>query len=220
MSFPANHVAQEVSADGSVVVGGVNGGGQAFRWTEAGGFAFLGAGVAWGVSGDGDAIAINNNGGISRWTPATGAVGLPISGAFSGAAPAISRDGSTVVCGNQRWNSLTGTTSFPLPAGFATGSFSTNDVSNDGSVVTGGFGYGTPLSQPFRWTAAGGTQLLGHIPGGAPNSAGTVISGDGSQIAGMGQGPTGFDTFRWTEPLGMVGLGVVAAGFGAPYPGT
>lgn len=101
--------------------------------------------------------------------------------------------------------------SFPVPdAGMA---------SSDGSVLAGTTRFGTgadSTSSAFRWTAAGGTQYLGLVPGKESTYA-RGISGDGSIIVGLadhwepGQ-PTANEAFRWTEATGTVGLGYLPGG--------
>jgi hypothetical protein len=67
-----------------------------------------------------------------------------------------------------------------------------NGVSGDGAVavgVSGGYG-----GQAFRWTAAGGMQGLGDLPGGAFSSGAGGVSGDGSVIVGTGASAAGAGT--------------------------
>jgi uncharacterized membrane protein len=90
------------------------------------------------------------------------------------------------------------------------------NVSRDGSVVAGTlFFEGTGRTESFRWTAAGGLQHLGTLPGRA-NSATFGLSADGSIIVGSsGSGNlVGADTlaFVWTEAAGMVQLPSTASG--------
>jgi len=71
----------------------------------------------------------------------------------------------------------------------------------------------------FRWTAAGGIQILGDIPGGATNSTARAISADGSTIAGFGSSAASTlscgicqEAFVWTQAAGIVGLGDLPGG--------
>ncbi len=82
--------ARDVSANGSVIVGGA----PAFRWTAEHGMVGLGPGTAYGVSADGSVIVGVSVGEPFRWTEATGMVSL---GGPYGAAYGVSADGSVVV---------------------------------------------------------------------------------------------------------------------------
>jgi hypothetical protein len=79
-------------------------------------------------------------------------------------------------------------------------------VSSDGAVVVG-HGLSTSGSQSFRWTADGGMQGLGDLPGGVFDSQANAISADGSTIVGVGHSANGRQAYRWTETGGMVALG-------------
>jgi probable HAF family extracellular repeat protein len=50
------------------------------------------------------------------------------------------------------------------------------------------------------------------LPGGSFNSSAQGISSDGQVIVGFGTGPQGLEAFRWTEAMGMVGLGELPGG--------
>ncbi|HIF33528.1 MAG TPA: PEP-CTERM sorting domain-containing protein [Planctomycetaceae bacterium] len=82
-------------------------------------------------------------------------------------------------------------------------------VSDDGLVVAG------QSSQPFRWTYAGGLELLGDLPGGFSGGSARGISSDGSVIVGwLGNGSgVEYKAFRWTQATGMVDLGALPGGF-------
>jgi probable HAF family extracellular repeat protein len=138
------NISNGVSADGSVVVGNSydDSGGQAFRWTAAGGMVGLGR-----PPGD-----------------------------FYSYARAVNADGSVVVGGSDY-------------------------AADDGSEIY--------RIQAFRWTAAGGMQGLGHLPGGGFQSVALGVSGDGSVTVGSSDSASGDQAFRWTSAGGMVGLGVL-----------
>lgn len=196
-------IGRAVSADGAVVVGqGASAATQeeAFRWTSATGFTGLGdlpggavSSDAYGVSADGSVVVgrssstsdVNGNGfQASRWTSATGLVGLgylpggPTTGGFAfSEARGVSADGSVVV----GW-----------------GSASLNLASPD--------------RQAFRWTSAGGMVGLGDLPGGILNSIGNGVSADGSVVVGRGTSAAGTEAFRWTAGTGMIGLGDLPGG--------
>jgi probable HAF family extracellular repeat protein len=82
-------------------------------------------------------------------------------------------------------------------------------VSDDGLVVAG------QSSQPFRWTYAGGLELLGDLHGGFSGGSARGISSDGSVIVGwLGNGSgVEYKAFRWTQATGMVDLGALPGGF-------
>jgi len=232
----------KISADGSTIVGGTrrNDAAEAFRWTAAGGFEFLGffanGGVdsfASGVSGDGSTVvgggsevAEVGEGSTSyqlrgfRWTSATGLVGLDFPNQAIGSVPsAMTPDGSTLV-GNAslenpweafRWTASAGVVGLgDLPGGVD--SSNANGVSGDGSNVVGA-SHGSDGNEAFRWTSAGGMVGLGDLAGGTFLSLASDISLDGSTIVGYGQSDSGQEAFVWTESEGMIGLGDLPGGF-------
>jgi probable HAF family extracellular repeat protein len=87
-------------------------------------------------------------------------------------------------------------------------------VSADGSVVVGwdwidvlGYGY----ARAFRWTAAGGMQDLGTLPGMGWSGA-LGVSADGSVVVGWAENAEGQDrAFRWTAAGGMEDLNTTYA---------
>jgi probable HAF family extracellular repeat protein len=184
-----------ISADGSVVVGysnipNVNGGYEAFRWTQGTGMVGLGdlpEGIfyssAAGVSADGSVVVGigNSTGGYFngyqafRWTQGTGMVGL----------------------GN-------------LPGGVYSSALG---VSADGSIVVGAsHSDNASKSEAFRWTQGTGMVGLGDLPGGSFSSGALGVSADGSVVVGHSSGAYGLEAFRWTQATGMVGLGFLPVG--------
>jgi len=193
-------LAYATSADGSVVVGISTSvkGSEAFRWTESGGMMGLGflpglnfLSEAHDVSADGSVVV-----GYSikdpfvseafRWTASTGMVGLGDlpGGNIESNAQGVSADGSVVVGysksgTNNTWEAFLWTESGgmiglgDLPGG--SGSYA-YDVSPDGSIVVG---YAS--GQLFRWTNAGGMEVLG----GVGNFGNFAVSADGSVIVGI-----------------------------------
>lgn len=173
--------AENVSADGAVVVGSATRGGAevAFRWTAAGGMVGIGGGSrkAHGVSADGAVVVgtgIRIGGGMQafRWTAAGGTVGLDA-----------------------------------LPNGIP---HLANAVSADGTIIVGG-GPGAIGYEAFRWTAAGGIFSLGAIPGDSDFSEARGVSADGTVVIGYGYVNYGTrggwdEAFRWTAAGGMVSI--------------
>lgn len=208
------------SADGSVVVGTLAGGGtsRAFRWTQAGGAQFLAdasgtIAAAWatGVSGDGSVVVGNTvDGRAFRWTQAEGVAdpGLDLGG---GLVYGVSADGSVIVgyacsstaCEPFRWTDAGGMESLGLLPGNLGGSAWA--TSADGSVVVGGSGGGAVASQAFRWTQQDGMVGLGLL-GGAGQTIAFGTSADGSVVVG------GSPAFRWTQSDGMVALPLLSNG--------
>jgi uncharacterized membrane protein/uncharacterized protein YhjY with autotransporter beta-barrel domain len=102
-------------------------------------------------------------------------------------------------------------------------------VSGDGSIVVGHVDQTPiPYGEAFRWTATGGMESLGFLPG-APDSHASAISADGTVIVGDSNG----QAFRWTAGAGMQAIGpgqafdasadgsvVVGATFGGSYRWT
>jgi probable HAF family extracellular repeat protein len=81
-----------------------------------------------------------------------------------------------------------------------------NDVSEDGSVVSGRTNSANG-GEAYRWTSAGSTQPIGDLPGGSYFSTSHGISGDGSVVVGHSISGTFREAYRWTFAGGMVGLG-------------
>ena len=97
---------------------------------------------------------------------------------------------------------------------FAIGDFSggpvdayANAASSDGSVIVGR-GWDANSSTAFRWTQAGGMQLLGDssISGLAFNSEAFDVSADGKVVVGRGNMPDFSGAFVWTATTGMVSV--------------
>jgi probable HAF family extracellular repeat protein len=140
----------------------------------------------------------------------------------SSIANGVSGDGSVVVgnaggYGGQayRWTAAGGMVGLGRPPGdfysYA------RAVNGDGSVVVGGSQYADVESeidrtQAARWTAAGGMQGLGHLPGGGAIGVALGVSGDGSVIVGASDSASGYEAFRWTAAGGMQGLGDLPGG--------
>ena len=91
-----------------------------------------------------------------------------------------------------------------------------NAVSADGSTVVGGSSsansYADYAYEAFRWTATGGMEGLGDLPGGHFSSNGLAISANGAVVVGRSHSADGDRAYRWTPQNGMVSLGVLAPG--------
>jgi len=177
-------IATDVSADGSVVVGGsyIRPGSpiSPFRWTQETGMVGLGSypdgwfgwyDMANAVSADGSVIVGGVDGPTKnafRWTQSSGIVGL---GDLAGS------------------------------------SFSSaSDVSADGSIIVG-----AANGQAFRWTQESGMVGLGTVPSGGSIGYFLGISADSNVIVGYDRSVNSNRTeaFRWTQETGMVGLGTL-----------
>ncbi len=156
-----------------------------------------------------------------RWTPAGMAdLGAP-PGDTRSSAYGVSADGDVVVGYSQtpgpwhgfRWTQTTGMQVTPTPPGAQ--NWEPLGASADGSVLVGHWWAGFDnvwAYVPFRWTQAGGYQILGELPGGSANSNAYRISSDGSVIVGWGSSVSGTEAFRWTPATGIVGLGDLPGG--------
>ena len=224
-----------LSPDGSMAVGRdlayAPYGGEATRWTLAGGLVGLGDLMAPPYQSQ--ANAVSNNGVIVgqgsssasvfeafRWTEGTGMVGLgTLPGKSASLAFDVSDDGSTVVGRSQngdpdaipfRWTDGTGMVSMGLPAGHTFAGAAA--ISGDGSVIVGDMS-GVPFGySAWKWTEADGYVDLGSLGGAFPFERAQGVSGDGQVIIGNGYSPSGFEAFMWTEAGGMVGLGDLPGG--------
>jgi probable HAF family extracellular repeat protein len=233
--LPEGVEAYALSQDGRVVVGQLRMPGglrwEAFRWSAESGFEPLGSlggatgeSVGLGVSADGSVVVGTSDspgsgvyGEAFRWEQATGMVGLGVlpGGDFESTATAVSADGEVVVGRSNstlapngfgeafRWTAATGMVGLGVqtPGGptFA------NGLSADGSVIAGTAS--TPQGHEiFRWTEAGGMELLGDLAGSpSPASWGLDSSADGSVLVGWTDDSEP-KALRWTAASGLVDL--------------
>jgi probable HAF family extracellular repeat protein len=90
-------------------------------------------------------------------------------------------------------------------------------VSADGSVVVGRATNAAALRRAFRWTASGGMQDLGTLPGGNRSEA-WGVSADGSVVVGVAYNTEGYiRAFRWTAAEGMQDLGTLGGSLSRAY---
>lgn len=174
MMAPAVTTPTDISADGSIVVGGFGDHEPVFRWDlNTGAFDNIDGEFvsSAGISDDGSKIAANYvaGDGISypsiyqngAWTPLP-----PVAGAV------------------------------PCTDGFGTTYGSAFDISGDGSTVVG-LSYGSLGCAPdtirgFKWTSAGGSVQLPKVNTFARGGRASAVSYDGSTIVGFDEASTGF----------------------------
>ena len=226
----------DLSGNGLWLCGTYNTGwGHACTWSSAGQFTALGSlrgyaqSGAAGVNSDGTVVVGGCNNGNSddsravRWTSTDGLTDLGgLNGATANYASAVSTDGTVIIgtSGNQcfRWTTASGMA--PLNLGLPPGADSRKcyGLSGDGSTVIGltlWHDFWGSYWTPFVWTALGGGQELGAIPGcrdGYPNAS----NEDGSVIVGASlEQNTGLrrHAFRFTFAHGMQDLGALGAGW-------
>jgi probable HAF family extracellular repeat protein len=92
-----------------------------------------------------------------------------------------------------------------------------NGVSADGSVVVGQAWNAAGYGRAFRWTASGGMQSLGTLPGGCCSAA-YDVSADGSVVVGGSYNAAWQGrAFRWTAAGGMQNLGTLGGSESEAY---
>jgi len=178
--------ADDVSADGSIVVGGSSTAEderfEAFRWTQSDGMVGLGylpghsESCAFGVSANGSIVVgrsetgegVENKSEAFRWTQNEGMVGL---GFLS---DGDLRSGAT-------------------------------DVSNDGSIVVGYSVSSSGYAEAFRWTRSGGMVGLGYLAGYSVSVA-SAVSADGCTVVGNSGSGDKTEAFIWDKKNGMRNL--------------
>jgi uncharacterized membrane protein len=208
--------ASDVSANGSVIVGGSDG---IYRWTAATGWTNLGylgtSGYGHGsdISADGSVIVgstslagVTNGLRAARWTAAHGLEALGSINGTSNEATAISDDGSIIVGGSTNggpsfmWTEATGIQPIPnVPLNFTSRALG---ISGDGKVIVGGDGF-----YGYRWRN-GVVDRLGI-------GEGRVVSDDGNLVFGdnFGQQP-----WAWTPSGGLLTTNVFFANAGLQLP--
>jgi probable HAF family extracellular repeat protein len=245
VNFEGTYIS-DVSANGSVMVGGSILGeyyfnaSRASRWTQETGFVALGNlgdnsrySTANAASTDGSVVvgfSGNANGYLEafRWTQQTGMVGLgSLIGNSDSYANGVSADGSIIVGESNgqafRWTQETGMVDLGSVIGSA--NYAT-DVSADGSIIVG-----SSNGQGFRWTQSTGKVSLKEtlIGAGLDVSGWTLysanaISADGFTIVGYGANPSGQQE-AWVaklspepipEPLTILGS-IAAIAFAAGF---
>lgn len=180
-----------ISADGSVVVGtsfmtvGGNLETRTFRWTERGDMTALHppdlslpSSMGARCSGDGAVV--------------TGGIGFVLAPFFE------IRNGCS-------WLDAADSSDGTLIMEFDLASYLATDVTADGSMIVGTTrfpGFFPVPKEMFSWTAAGGIEELGLMPGGSYSWA-DAVSADGSVIVGYGDYDGHLAAARWTEKTGV-----------------
>ncbi|MBI1850330.1 MAG: hypothetical protein HYR85_08310 [Planctomycetes bacterium] len=191
-----NSAAYRLSDDGSTLIGTSSnfGGppGVRFLWRTDTGFVAFQTGTD--LSGDGSVVVGGTAGpsGLAyRWTQPTGYVSLGDlpGGTSNSIATVVTSDGSTVFgqahsasgVTTFRWTEATGLEDLMLPSSPTLGT-------PDGSVLVG-----FDTNQYFRWTQAGGYQVLGMTPEGSSGSF-RDLTEDGNRLVG---GELSLDSQSW-----------------------
>ena len=196
---------EDVSADGSVVVG--NSAGGAMRWTSSGGASFLGPQLrgAWACSADGNTVV----GWLAPFQPyrwhSSGGLLTPLGAWDRGEAWGVTADGETVVgawwpnCCSQsaaRWSAPSGAATLvviPTPTSIV------RDVSADGRTMVG---FASTFQGSVRaaiWTGGAHFAWLDDwlrargalIPAGWHLEFAVAMSDDGRFVVGTGRDPAG-----------------------------
>jgi len=221
--------AEDVSADGSVVVGWSMGTDQleAFRWTKSDGIQRLWPPLdehqwsqAYAVSADGSVVvgATGFDGGMGAqafyWTQSNGIIVLPCGGLGCYACD-VSADGSVMVGEYERdafrWTQTEGIQFLGDPEAPLDDS-SARGISADGSVIVG-MSYALRRNgeaEAYRWEN-GVMSGLGDLPGWPFHSEAFALSSDGSVIVGHSWSSRGEEAFRWENGV-MRGLGDLPGG--------
>ena len=209
--------AQNVSADGTTVVGedyNVIG----YRWREATGYVSLAPlGITWATSADGNVLVGQSPNGAFRWTESGGPqyITTIAGGGTAEAARDVSADGSIVVGSGGRsngqigiafrWDAVNGAVSIgDYPYGQAQGAMATN---SSGTIIVGSTVL-NGVEEAFKWTETEGVVGLGHLPTYVEDlvttTAAVAVTDDGSLIVGnetVAAGATG--EFAWTPSGGI-----------------
>lgn len=205
-----------------------------FYWTEAGGIVRVPQGVqprySTRVSGNGSMLV----GAFQSYVVARYQIGAAAPQVLSGLVgrngetTGVSLTGDTIAGFVSRtdvpsskeafvWNSDSGVTFLPHLS-VADKNTLAEDVSSNGQVVVG---YSTVLgseTRAFRWTASGGMQSLGTLPGDIYSFA-TAVSADGQVVVGGSRVPGDDKGFIWTPHWGMLSVKDYAAHFGLDLTG-
>ncbi|MEZ6018905.1 MAG: hypothetical protein R3F17_02060 [Planctomycetota bacterium] len=226
--------ATDLSADGSVVVGINNN--QAFRWTEAGGYTYLGAlpdplpvSFARAVSADGNVVVgwSNSTSDVARgfrWDATNGMValeplsyslGIGLSGAeaVGGAAQWIGGYSyDTDIDQPTVWDIAGNPIRLPLPPTHPWGYV--NDIADQAPIAVGSAVTIGGQVSAFHAVIGGALTLIG-APAGYSSSRAQAVSADGSVVLGTCRRPDqSLAMFRWSQATGFEVLAAPIGGAG------
>jgi len=184
--------ANDVSADGQVVVGGSYSTGQAYRWTATGGMSDLGVLVP-GTASHSEALGVSEDGNV--------VVGVSYSNDWAGGL----QTGEAF-----RWTQAGGMQGLgDFPGGYNISLSQANAVSADGQVVVGR-GESSLGWSAFRWTEAGGLVDLGVLTSNESYfSEALGVTADGSTVVGTSGYNSDKAAFIWDSVNGMRNLQTV-----------
>jgi cysteine-rich repeat protein len=192
---------------GGAVVGGSSTGGSATGGSASGGSP-LGGSTAGGTPGSetaGRGGSIHGGSG-GEVLAGEGGTCMPCGGQSkhggSGDAGAAGTDdgsgGSAEMGGNGGASGMAGASGGEGAVPIWLGACEPRDLSDDGQTVLASHGV---------WTKSTGWVRLPDLPGGAVQSTGHVLSGDGQVVFGSSSSALGNEIFRWTAEDGIEGLG-------------
>lgn len=200
-TFPAGYSVRAINSSGQVIGAANN---QAFLWTRAGGFQFLGSlgggtSVPYAINDGGEVVGAstlpNNASHAFFWTPADGMQDL--GSLLGGNSDAIAINTSGQVAGNTwtpdgsvihafLWSQATGLVDVGTAEGY---SYSQSNTLNNNGEITGDLWTQDGPTYAFRWTLSTGIQALPAL--GGSMSAPLAIN-DNGQIAGYSATAEGF----------------------------
>ncbi len=165
------------------------------------------------LSGDGTvAVGVTHLAGIRPlyWSRETGsvdlageAVGLMDTSGCSGAGTVVTAFGSFFGgTTGYAWRKASGWSMMPIPSGYWMSA--PVDVSLDGLAIAGYLIGPDGFPGLFRWTDALGYEMLSGDP--SRNAVASVMSADGSTIAGYQRGQSLRDAFVWHQSTGIVSI--------------
>lgn len=213
----------KISRDGATVLGSnLEGAGNVWTWTEAGGVVDLGfTGTVNFVNSDCTVCCGEVGGQAFVWTHGSGQTLMGKNGAAFSRANWASEDGSVVV--GTYGSNYSNCTAFKWSASVFTSLGTLGGTrheaygcSSDGTVITGVAYLASTVQKVFRWTSGGG--MVSVDPGlawGALNAPGYLggCSEDGTIVVGYGEYSGDIAAFKWTAAGGIEYLGTLGGGY-------